>query len=41
MVLARLGAFWATLRRWRWRRRPRSPDKPKEWEWGFQEPATR
>src|SRR4030095_8717926 len=40
MVLARLGAFWATLAATALAPAAAVADKPQEWEWGFQEPAT-
>src|SRR5215470_17034427 len=40
MVLARLGAFWATLAALALAPAAAFADKPKEWEWGFQEAAT-
>jgi cytochrome c oxidase subunit II len=40
MVLARLGAFWATLAATALAPAAAFADKPQEWEWGFQEPAT-
>jgi cytochrome c oxidase subunit II len=40
MVLARLGAFWATLAVMALAPAAAFADKPKEWEWGFQEAAT-
>jgi cytochrome c oxidase subunit 2 len=40
MVLARLGAFWATLAAMALAPAAAFADKPKEWEWGFQEAAT-
>jgi cytochrome c oxidase subunit II len=40
MVLARLGAFWATLAAVALAPAAAFADKPKEWEWDFQEPAT-
>jgi cytochrome c oxidase subunit 2 len=40
MVLARLGAFWATLGAMALLPAAAFADKPKEWEWNFQEPAT-
>jgi cytochrome c oxidase subunit 2 len=40
MVLARLGAFWATLAAMALTPAAAFADQPKEWEWNFQEPAT-
>jgi heme/copper-type cytochrome/quinol oxidase subunit 2 len=40
MVLARLGAFWATLAATALAPAAAFADKPHEWEWDFQEPAT-
>ena len=40
MVLARLGAFWATLAAMALAPAAAFADKPKEWEWGFQDAAT-
>src|SRR5262249_28665649 len=40
MVLARLGAFWATLAALALAPAAALADKPKEWEWSFQEAAT-
>jgi cytochrome c oxidase subunit II len=40
MVLARLGAFWATLAASVLAPAAAFADKPKEWEWTFQEAAT-
>ena len=40
MVLARLGAFWAALGAMALLPAAAFADKPKEWEWNFQEPAT-
>jgi cytochrome c oxidase subunit 2 len=40
MVLARLGAFWATLAATALAPAAAFADQPHEWEWSFQEPAT-